>query len=230
LVLSLLLAYLQEADAQVKNNNTGKKITFVCASWTPINDDIYYVKGGTEKEPEYEKISISEMVRSLPAIATEGSIVKFYRPNSETSYSQVAQVRIPVGSKRYLLLFLPKNGVSYSVRAIPDERKHSPFGAYCFYNLSKLPVNGVLAKTKFDVPAGKQKLVALNLQFGTPIPYATQIVIDGKRQWLQRNTFHFNPKKHAKFFIYPVSTTNGRYKVKSKAIVEFKEDPTPTDN
>tara|TARA_B110000881_G_scaffold218063_1_gene236821 strand:+ start:2512 stop:2688 length:177 start_codon:yes stop_codon:yes gene_type:complete len=54
--------------------------------------------------------------------------------------------------------------------------------------------------------------------------------VDGKRQWLQRNTFHFNPKKHAKFFIYQVPSANGRYKVKSKAIVEFEQEPKLIEN
>lgn len=168
MILSILLVCLPSAHAQVGNKDKGKKITFVCASWNPLNEKLYYLKGGTSKNPEYEKVSISEMVRSLPHVAKEGSSATFYKLNSSVEYLKVGQVSIPAGSKRYLLLFMPKKGTEYQIMAIPDERKHSPFGAYSFYNFSKLPVHGLLAKTKFEVASGKQKLVQLNLKPGTP--------------------------------------------------------------
>ena len=52
--------------------------------------------------------------------------------------------------------------------------------------------------------------------------FATLSEVQGKKRWLQRNTFHFNPKKHSKFFIYQVPTANGKVKIKAKAIVEFE--------
>ncbi|NWK57211.1 hypothetical protein HW115_16430 [Verrucomicrobiaceae bacterium N1E253] len=211
---------------EAQQNKQGRKISFVCASWIPMDDELYYQKTGSSrsKKPTYEEVSMSEMVRSLPYEARVEGSLGFYKRVGDEEYRKVAQVRIPTGCNRFLLLFMPKKENNYQIKVIPDDRKRSPFGAYSFYNFSRLPVKGLLGNKRFDVDAGKHKLVQLQLKAGTPLPYATQAEVDGKRQWLQRNTFHYNPKKHSKFFIYQVPSANNRYKVKCKAIVEFQQD------
>lgn len=209
-----------------------KKITFTTASWEKIKDQLYYQKGGTAKAPEYEQISLSVMSRSLPYEVKTSGYITFYKKTLAAEYAEVARVKTPIraaGKNRYLLIFLPKKDNSHQIKVIPDGRHDSPFGAFCFYNLSKLPIKGVLAKDKFDLPAGDKKLVILKHKTGTPIPFATIAIIEGKRQWLQRNTFHFNPHVHSKCFIYQVPTSSGDLKVSAKFIVEF-DQPEPNSD
>lgn len=190
-----------------------------------MTDSFYYVNGGTAENPQFEKISLTEMSRSLPYEAKAESSLTFYKNVNGAEYVKAVTVRLPViaeGEPRYLMLFMPKENEQYRVIVIRDSRKDSPFGAYVFYNLSNLPIRGRLADKVFDIAKGEQKLIVLNLKSGAPMPFATMSVVEGKNQWLQRNTFHFNPKKHSKFFLHQIPTANGKFKIKAKAIVEFE--------
>lgn len=191
-----------------------------------MDDELYCIKGGSQSNPEYQKVGLSVMTRSIPYELKSSGALSFYTKSGE-GYTKVVTAKLPAGGKRYLLLFMPKEGNKHQVRVLADDRKDSPYGAYSFYNFSKLPVKGMIGNKKFVIDSGKKKLVELNLKAGTSMPYATFTEVAGKRQWLQRNTFHYNPNKHLKYFLYQVPTTNGRIKVKAKAIVEFKSDKNP---
>lgn len=80
----------------------------------------------------------------------------------------------------------------------------------------------MLGEEKFEIAPGKTEVLELNLDRGERISYYAYAEVDGVKRWLQRNTFHFNPNKHTKFFIYQVPTTDESVKVKSKAITEFQ--------
>ncbi len=228
LLLSLAL-WLPATQGQGTDSGSEKRrITFTCASWEQMNEELYFIKGGSAENPEFEKIRLSVMSRSLPYTVSVAESLAFYKksvdPEREIEgYTKVADVRIPEGLSRSLLLFLPKDGERFRIQALPDDRKDSPFGAYAFYNFTKLNVLGLLGEQKFEIPAYKNSLIQLKLKRGESIPYYAYAEIDGENRWLQRNTFHFNPEKHTKFFIYPVQTTNGSVKVKAKAITEFKQ-------
>lgn len=223
MTLALVLAIQSPTQAQSSRSSSSKKIFFTCASWDQMNDELYCIKGGSERNPEYQKVGLSVMTRSIPyEIRSSGSLT-FYT-KSAAGYTKAATAKLPSGGKRYLLLFMPKEDNKHQVRVLADDRSDSPFGAYSFYNFSKLPVKGMIGNKKFVIDSGKKKLVALNMKPGTSMPYATFTEVEGKKQWLQRNTFHYNPNKHLKYFLYQVPTTNGRVKVKAKAIVEFQSD------
>lgn len=224
-LLLLSLLFLPNATAQGKADGKGPKITFCTASWEPMDDTFYYLKGGTAENPQFEQISLTEMCRSLPYQVKAERSLTFYKKVNQEEYVKALTVKLPVisnGERRYLLLFMPKEDNQYRVIVIRDSRKDSPFGAYVFYNLSVLPIRGRLNNKIFDIAKGQQKLIVLNLKSGSPMPFATMSVVKGKKQWLQRNTFHFNPKKHSKFFLHQIPTANGKFKIKAKAIVEFE--------
>jgi len=46
---------------------------------------------------------------------------------------------------------------------------------------------------------------------------------NGEHVRLARNTFHFNPEKHHKYFIYSYQDAMGRTKTKAKCLVDFKK-------
>lgn len=221
---------LPNATAQGGVDGKAQKITFCTASWEPIADSLYYINGGTAENPQFEIISLTEMSRSLPYETKAGGSLTFYKNVNETEYVKAVTVKLPVipeGERRYLILFMPNENEQYRVIVIRDSRKDSPFGAYVFYNLSKLPIRGRLADKVFDIAKGEQRLIVLNLKPGEPMPFATMSVVQGEKQWLQRNTFHFNPKKHSKFFLHQIPTANGKFKIEAKAIVEFEPSMMP---
>lgn len=221
---------LPNATAQGGADGKVQKITFCTASWEPMDDTLYYIKGGTAENPQFEKISLTEMSRSLPYEAKAEGSLTFYKNVNEAEYVKAVTVKLPViseGERRYLILFSPKEDEQYRVIVIRDSRKDSPFGAYVFYNLCELPIKGRLDDKIFDIAKGEQKLIVLNLESGAPMPFATMSVVQGEKQWLQRNTFHFNSKKHSKFFLHQIPTANGKFKIEAKAIVEFEPSMTP---
>lgn len=203
------------------------KIEFSCAGWERVSEEIFYVKEKKKDQPVFQKVDIGEMVRSLSyQVECDGNIA-FYRKSgnagsTEPSYKQVALAKIPLRKKRFTLLFFPNKDGTYLIRTILDDRTDSPFGAYQFYNLSKLTISGVLAGQEFKLAPGTERLLQLNLAPKTALPYATYIDTDGKRTWLQRNTMYFNPEKHLKYFLYAEEDQNKRLTVKSKGLVEFK--------
>lgn len=225
-----------QPGAFAQGNEAGKeqKITFCTASWDPMDDDLYYIKGGSAENPQFGKISLTEMVRSLPYQTKAAGSLTFYKNTGQNEYVKAKTVKLPAiagSDRRYLLLFMPPKENEYRVVALPDSRKDSPFGAYVFYNLSKHLIRGRLANKRFDIAKGERQLIVLKLKPGSPMPFATMSELRGKKQWLQRNTFHFNPKKHSKFFLHQIPTANGKFKITAKAIVEFepsqKQAPAP---
>lgn len=217
--------FLHNAEAQEKLNDKKQRITFFTASWEPMDDALYYLKGGTVKNPEFEKISLTEMSRSLPYDVKAKGSLSFYKKVGQDKYIKSVSVQLPLiegSDRRYLLLFMPPKDNQYRIKVIRDSRKYSPFGAYVFYNYGTLPIKGMLANKRFDIAHGQHKLIQIQLKPGSPMPFATLTEIRGKNKWLQRNTFHFNPKKHSKFFLYRIPTANGKFKIQAKAIVEFE--------
>ena len=221
ILYTLIIFCLWQSCAQARNS---KSMSFSCASWEHLTEELYYLKNPGAKSPKFEPMQITQMTRSPSYKAKVSASLQFYRKSGSDNFQKACEVRLPANANRYLLIFFPQKNGKYGIKAIPDERKHSPFGSYSFYNMTKIHVNGSLAKRKFQVKPGKSTLVRLSLNHGTSMPFSTYATIGNKRQWLQRNTFHFNPKKHSKFFINRVKTTNGRIKVQARAIIEFQQD------
>ena len=57
----------------------------------------------------------------------------------------------------------------------------------------------------------------------------TLTMVNGKRQWLQRNTLTYKPTKYLIYFFYSEKDRWGKLKLESKGIVAFKPPPVPTE-
>lgn len=204
-----------------------KKIKFYCASWEHMDDELYFASKAKKKKPEYHPISLSVMLRS-PLYETKASRqIAFYKrgpvsPEGEPTYQVVATGTVPLNCSRVTFIFLKSEPNKIRVKAIADDKHHSPFGSYQFYNMTKLTIKGALANERFIIKPGKTKMVTINKKKGTHLPFATFTEINGKKRWLQRNTWTYNPDKHLKIFILAKSDKHGRVQVSSKSLLAFK--------
>jgi hypothetical protein len=147
-------------------------------------------------------------------------------------YERVARATAPAGVGRVTLLFFPAaedGSESYRIYPIPDDRAASPFGSYQFHNLSSGTIQAHLGGQSFQAIPGKPVTLSFEDPEDPKMLFAAWVDIDGRRKWLQRNTFTFNPNKHLKYFFYPEKERNGRARIAAKGLVEFNSPP-PTDS
>ncbi|NWK54110.1 hypothetical protein HW115_00685 [Verrucomicrobiaceae bacterium N1E253] len=213
-------------------------LKFRTAGWKNIKEPLYYrvfrkKKGGGEAKQEsvYKQTSLFEMEPSLVGQTFPGRWVSFYRKASvdgKDVYSLAAKARINPEKKRYLFLFFPKETArgKYKVYSIPDTRLDSPYGAYQFHNMTQLSMEGSIGKKKFKM-SPQRKVHTLQFKYSkkTPLPFALYRKEAEKVEWYARNTYHFNPNKHLKLFVYSEKDVRGRPRVKVKGIVDFYEPP-----
>ena len=136
--------------AQQGNSDSATKIEFSCASWDSMKDELFFQSNPSSRKPEFTQIDLSVMMRSRPYELKASGFIPFYikdQPTAggEPSYSLVAKAKLPTNCKRVTFIFQKNHEGKILIRSIPDDRKHSPFGAYQFFNLTKLNIKGALA-------------------------------------------------------------------------------------
>lgn len=231
IILQSLIALTLTAFASAQSNRGSEKrtIEFSSCSWDNITDEVYYISKPGRKSPEYSKLTLAVMNRSIPAKVKVASSLTFYSKTTITDrgeqlYKPVAKAKIPRNCKRATFIFFKSKKGVISVRSIADDRKDSPFGAYQFYNMSKVNLEGFLAEKRFKLKPGSNTTIQLSKARGTELNYGTYATIDGKKRWFARNTLRFNPNKHLKVFTVAYKDKRGRLQTSSKGLVEFKSE------
>ncbi|MFC4991597.1 hypothetical protein [Rubritalea tangerina] len=207
--------------------------SFSCASWENVgSDQLYYLEGkpkkGETEEQSMERlkqVDLSEMTRSLNYAFEGGQKITFYR-KTVAGVQPVNTATVPSSWKRVLFVFFPgeKKG-SYKLMPLRDDRSHAPYGSYQFVNLSSLEINGGIGKTRISIKPKKNQIVKFTGDKSRSLNFGVWASVEGKKQWLQRNTLTYKPQKYLVYFFYPTVDARGRVKVKSKGIVEFRPSP-----
>lgn len=241
--VAFLVPTMAQDGARVeKERMYAESLKFRSAGWETLEEALYFktfkpskVKGEKE-EDQYKLLDISEMQQSVVCQTEPGKMVTFYRRKlvgDAFAYSAAARVRVDGVTGKYLFLFFPPapggDGKNYRVYAVADEAKDSPFGAYQFHNLTGMVITGMLGKKKFQLSAKERtKTMKYSYTSKQALPFGLHAEIDGKRKWLARNTYQFNPQKHLKVFVYKTNDVNGRVKTKVKGLVDFYEPDVKT--
>jgi len=230
LAATLWITLFATHSAQAQGEQDSAKVQFYCASWDPMSDQLYFRSSKKKDEESYTPVDLSVMLRSqLYEVKASGTIPFFKKgklsPEGEQLYDQVAVAKIPPGVRRVTLIFLKSKEGNLGIRTIPDDRKHSPFGGYQFFNMTNLTVYGTLGGKRFKIAPGKHATVKLSKSPGEALPYATFAEINGEKQWLERNTLTFNPKKHLKVFMLAEADKRGRVRIHTKGLAEFEPAP-----
>jgi len=236
LIICPIVIALSALTAQAQDK-APREIIFRTASWDKVSETLYIDTNPAPDKEKFEKVNVFTMSLSHEVklkLRGENPVVKFYKKDivdGEEVFTVRAQGKVKNDVKRYIYLLLPikKGKKTYPVYSLADERKHAPWGSYEFFNLSNLNIGGVAHKSKFTLKPNGRKLLVLNLKPKQPIDFALfNLQQDGKHLRLARNTFHFNPEKHLKYFIYSYQDAMGRTKTKAKGIVEFKRPDPPS--
>lgn len=237
--LTFGVCYLIGGAVQAQTTKPKKAANFVfsCASWEKMKgEEIYYLPEKLEEEATAEDmlaklkaVDVPEMTRSNTYEYKGGSKISFYRksvsskPESKTPLRSIASVSVPSDWKKVLFVFFPgKKRGEYKIFPIRDERKFAPYGAYQFVNLSTLPLSGIIDKRKLSVKPKGKSIVQLRGSKSRSMNFGVWAEVNGKKQWLQRNTLTYKPNKYLIYFFYPSKDSRGQLKLKSKGIVSFK--------
>jgi len=234
LITPIIVLSAWNAQAQDK---APREIVFRTAAWDKVSEPLYVDTNPSPDKEKFEEIKVFTMSLGHEfklKLRGESPVVKFYRKDlvdGEEVFTVQAQGKVTPGVERYIYLFLPKQKgkKTYPLYSLADERKHAPWGSYEFFNLSKLNIGGVTHKSKFTLKPNARKLIPLKLKPKQEFDFALfNLMQDGEHVRLARNTFHFNPEKHLKYFIYSYQDAMGRTKTKAKCLVDFKK-PEPVE-
>lgn len=208
---------------------------FSCASWDRIDGPpIYYIAGKAKRDEtpgdklkRLESVDVPEMTRSLLYEFKSGRQVSFFRKvtgeEGEVLLDEVASVSVPSSWSRALFLFFPgKEKGAYRIFPIRDDRASAPFGSYQFVNLSELELSGFLDRNPISLKPKGKSIIKLTGDEKRSLDFGVWSMIDGKKKWMQRNTLTYRPQKYLIYFFYTEKDGQGRAKVRSKGIVDFK--------
>jgi len=232
--LGLLILGISHLHAKASE---GGGFTFSCASWENMSDTpIFYLAGKPAKDEDNEarmkrlrQVDVTKMTRSQQYRFKSGRIVHFYHKTTgaqgDAILQEVATVKVPADWSRVLFLFIPgKSAHHHRIFPIRDDRAHAPFGSYQFVNFSKITVSGFIGKERISLQPKESRVVRFRGKT-RPLNFGVWSVIDGKRQWLQRNTLTYKPDKQLIYFFHQSQDRRGRIKVESKGIVDFRPPP-----
>lgn len=233
-LIILACSSIAPIHAQNANKEKLRTITLRTMAWEKVEQKLYIAQIANRKNTKYLPISTFRMTASHPLkIKAIDKLILYRKTGSSDApiYLPISQTKISQSCNEWLLIIFPKEKNNrYPLKAVEDDDKSAPYGGYQLWNFSNLALKVGLHQQGFQLKPNSKKDIKPNIDSKEQLRFAVWIEDEeGKKIWLERNSWIHNPEKHLRYFIQVKKDINGRYRAQSRALASYKFEEKKTN-